>query len=424
MTKKRKSTRRHTPKVKRSDCTALIVIDSEKIRKKIMSQCKRAQTTFKKAEREIEQYESDDKPAFNRWYHSVFGPKLSRLKKQAQHLDQLQRKLDRVEMMSEMKPCTLRQAAEMYKHSYQDFEREEQRLLEQMRKQEEAEARRHEAAEKAHRKKILRDFRVLLESRKTFIQQRKKKGYSHAKIFGELARFFLLQTGYDFIFTVMLFQHEEGKELLHEFGLNLGDPQKSSQEYAFEEDTPEPDSFFGAADPADDGAPSHTTSNRQRITELYRQLAFALHPDQAGSKNNPQQMELWHQVQAAVEAQDLDRLEILHAHLEMYSGTLHPQTPVSRIQSLLHMYKESRNALRRRIRLLRKNTDWGFSSKNKSEIEHIKAATQKEIEVEMMMLEDQIEDAEYIWQSCLFGTGYSSETARDIGQDDFLFDLF
>ena len=64
---KRKKQQRRRTGAKPVGCTALLVVDSSRIRRVAMGNCKRARTTFEKAERDLDAYESLDKPAFVRW---------------------------------------------------------------------------------------------------------------------------------------------------------------------------------------------------------------------------------------------------------------------------------------------------------------------------------------------------------------------
>lgn len=140
-----------------------------------------------------------------------------------------------------------------------------------------------------------------------------------------------------------------------------GNPNLDKDGYGDEEDILGSFFEYPGADTVEESAPSRRVAESQteeaRITALRRELSFALHPDQSDSATDPAKLELWHQVQEAVEHRDLDRLVILHAHMQVLSGAVSSLTPVSRIMALRDMYRGSRDALRRRIRALRKSVD-------------------------------------------------------------------
>jgi hypothetical protein len=96
-----------------------------------------------------------------------------------------------------------------------------------------------------------------------------------------------------------------------------------------------------------------------RIKKLMRELAFALHPDQCG-EHDGEKLALWHRVQEAAAAQDLDELEVLHAHMQLLTGDVGPGVSVARLMDLTQMFRQSRAAIRRQLNRIRESPAWGF----------------------------------------------------------------
>ena len=339
-----------------------MVVDSSRIRRKFMANCKRARTTFKKAERELEAYESQDKPAFVRWYHSVAGPKISDLKSLTNRIQALYEKMQRLTQFAELTGCRRDEAAQFYETDPQEFERQERYHIERIQREQERREREFEKQREAFGRTIRDEFDAFLEPQAAWIRDVLAGGATAQELFFELLMPFCDETGYFPPDVMLALECEEGAEVLAPYG--LADVFDLDDEDLFEPDLdPDDDVFDDVFDSLHNARKQIASESEEaRLTALRRELAFALHPDQSDSDSNPAKLELWHQVQEAYEARDLDRIEVLHAHWQMLSGDMDPRTPVSRLQSLTQMYRHSRNALRRRIRSLRKEPDWGFSS--------------------------------------------------------------
>lgn len=106
--------------------------------------------------------------------------------------------------------------------------------------------------------------------------------------------------------------------------------------------------------------PAAVNPAAERLKSLYRQMVRKLHPD-----TNPNQgwreRELWHDVQAAYQAGDLERLEAVAGRCEIGLNGLSADVPV---RFLLRMIGDLRTALRslkRQTRDARKHAAWNFS---------------------------------------------------------------
>ncbi len=369
---KAKRKRRHRSKAKTprlSPTTALLVVNSTKIRKKALSDCRRARVTFEKAEKELEFFEKEDKPAFVRWYRSEFGPLLEEMKEFSERTELIRQKMLRIRRFAELKRCHLREAGRLYEESFDEFERLEERLLDRLRLEEEARQKQEEAQQRRAAEALMREISAYFRSNRKKIQNLLRRGEDKALIAIETMLDFAFHTSRHPSLCEEVLMTPEGLELLKELGLE-GALVLSSDEVIDEEAGADFDSFFsetfgdswGEAGPQM-GAPSsprEKDEDGRRLSALYREMAFALHPDQSDSGSDPAKLELWYQVQEAMQARDLDRMEVLHAHMQVLAGDLSPLTPVSYVMELTQMYRSSRDALRRRIRSLRKQVEWDF----------------------------------------------------------------
>ena len=112
-------------------------------------------------------------------------------------------------------------------------------------------------------------------------------------------------------------------------------------------------------------APAQSAANRgaDRIKELYRKVVRQLHPD-ANGEFAPRERELWHEVQAAYQARDLDRLEAVAARVEIGGDAV--ASARTSVGVLLRISRELRDALqsvRRQLGMARKQPAWRFREK-------------------------------------------------------------
>jgi hypothetical protein len=118
-----------------------------------------------------------------------------------------------------------------------------------------------------------------------------------------------------------------------------------------------------------------------RVKELYRVLVRRLHPDTGKSRNDPNIQRLWHDLQNAYAAQDVERLEVLLAMTDLHeSGSAVRST----LFHLRKVAKEMGNAVRElkaRFREARTSPAWAFwhSDNREKAGAKIRAATEARI---------------------------------------------
>ncbi len=113
------------------------------------------------------------------------------------------------------------------------------------------------------------------------------------------------------------------------------------------------------------GSPSAETQ-ATRLKELYRAVVRRLHPDSQRTVT-AQQTEWWHQAQAAYEAGDADRLELILTLCEIDDRGTTDHTSASLLQRITEQSKRSLRELKRQLSDLRCDVAWNFSRRTDHE---------------------------------------------------------
>lgn len=147
------------------------------------------------------------------------------------------------------------------------------------------------------------------------------------------------------------FGQAEYEKLMAEFfaenGISPDDPQAAG----FRESI---GGFLGYAPPK----PKSASGDPAR--EIYRRLVQNLHPDRGGEWS-PARARLWHEVQQAWDARDLDWLSRLEVEWEAATELLGPASPVGRLLQALQEIDGARRDSDRRIRTYKHSPAWRFS---------------------------------------------------------------
>ena len=340
-----------------SDCRALVLTDSSRARRKALSDCQRARATFEKAKTELEIFETRDKSEFTRWYRAEFGPMIEQMKSLLDQTAELRERMMRLQRFADLKRCSASAAAALFERSIDEFTRLEEVLIAEARRQE-------ERIRQQYKREALQDMARFMKTNQALIRRLLKRGDRKSDVMFEMLSIMEMEFGVPHEVMLEVLRDPAGEQVLKSFGLDgaLDEPwdsdDREEEHFLFDEDDELP---FDLPPP---GAPARPSSgvHEARIKSLFRELAFALHPDQSTAGSDPANLALWHQVQDAMNARDLDRLEVLHGHVQLQRGELSPQASISRLMDLTRMYRNSREALRRKIRALRQEHEWGFAS--------------------------------------------------------------
>lgn len=86
----------------RDNCLAIIRLDSQSIRKKYIANFKRARTTYRKAREELDFFENEENPAFERWMFRECGQEISEIREVQRELQNKNRLLHRIQVASSL----------------------------------------------------------------------------------------------------------------------------------------------------------------------------------------------------------------------------------------------------------------------------------------------------------------------------------
>lgn len=105
---------------------------------------------------------------------------------------------------------------------------------------------------------------------------------------------------------------------------------------------------------------SEEGSTQSRIKEISRILVRRLHPDRR-AHSHTEDTTLWHEVQEAYAAQNLDRLETLWALTELQGGSNGKNASLFQLHSALKELKRGFKALQKGLKEAKNDPAWGFS---------------------------------------------------------------
>ena len=325
-------------------CRALVPVDGTRIRKKALSNCRRARTTFAKAERDLERYETEIVPAYERWRRETFGPILQEISQLHERIREMDTKVAMLEDIMDRMGCGPAEAMDILEKEGDEPDPEDGK--------EDASSR--EALEE------MEDFMCemeealasMLHANKPHIEEALAQGVPRVHLYLKFMNDFITSSNMTETESLVFVQRKRVHRLMEE-----ADLLPREEEYESEEKP-------------DDGDLSKSNT-RVRVKKLMREMAFALHPDRCGG-HDEEKIALWHRVQVAAEAEDLDELEVLHAHMQLITGDIGPGVSVARLIDLTQTFRQSRAAIRRQLTRHRDKPPWIFKSGNPRDHDYLK----------------------------------------------------
>lgn len=315
--------------VRFSKCRLLLVIDNEPIRQRALKDYQAAEQNLLRLRGEIEAFETKDLPAYHRWEASVFGALLTEIREMESAIAEKQRVLAEIEEEAYWMNCSMVAA----------YRKVMRRLAQPETSSSDSDedpfagdgpAPDEEAGERMFGNSDLPpgfDFADYDAMSKT---EKKKFHASYANI----AAVFEAVTGNPAPNLEEVLRRERGEN-------PAGD---------------EPRPRFPQAPPPEQ------TSGEQRLKTLYRRLARELHPD-ANPNHGWRERELWHEVQAAYVARDLERLEAAAGRVEVgVQGASH-NLPLSRLARMTRELRHALHGLKAQLRQARAHSAWNFSAR-------------------------------------------------------------
>jgi len=324
--------KRKTPQgrpVRFSKCRLILVIDNEPIRQRALKAYQAAEKNLLLLRGEIEAFETRDLPAFHRWEASVFGALLTEIREMESTIAEKQRVLAEIEEEAFWTNCSLVAAY--------------RKVMRRLSRPETSSSDREEEFDPFEGNGPADD------------------GGDGERMFGDSD----LPPGFDFAEYDALSKAEKKKfhasyaQVAAVFEAVTGNPAPNLEDVLRRnrgETSDQPRPRIPQAPP-----PKHTVEG-DRLKTLYRRLVRELHPD-ANPDHGWRERELWHEVQAAYEARDLERLEAAAGRVEVgVQGASH-NLPLSRLARMTRDIRSALHGLKAQIRHARDHAAWNFSAR-------------------------------------------------------------
>jgi hypothetical protein len=302
----------------------LVLIDQAPLRRQAVSECHRELTRLEKAKAEWKRFESEDKKAYGKWMAATFGPILSRIRE--------------VDALIREKETLIREVdREMFRSGSRSGRAAYARVLERRNNPTpEPEAPRQAPPPKPSTGSY--------DSENPFDGDANDpmnlKGMAERLMFESYC---VLELGLD----PSRLRPSVYERLFADFRANV---------LRAERPRPKP-----RAEPPPEALPAPAPPPTQnRVKELYRLLVRKLHPDTFADRD-AEVSALWHEVQIAYAAGDVERLEMLLALADVQSNTVSEQTSLSQMRSVLAELRRSYRALQKSLREAKKHPAWRFS---------------------------------------------------------------
>lgn len=308
---------------------ALVVIEQSKVRKKYIQGCKKTIKDLEKAKQEWEDYQSVDVPSYEKWYNGNFGSEISQVREAHTKAQDLHSTLQEIRYWMMKKNISPYDAYKLVMDRKANPEK--------YKASDEAEAEREREKERKWNEKFKRDF-FGEEEDESFDQE-------EDDLFGEDEH------------------SEEELKMMFEFFIQANPSIKSKMkdkafyDFMFERFK---EDVLGKKSSKSSGKESIHTSIEDRIKATYRALVRKLHPD-FQTEITQHMQDLWHEVQEAYKAKDLERLETMLAISNIQTGDFSEEISVSQILNVQSEYKNQLKSLRAQIRKAKKKVEWGFS---------------------------------------------------------------
>ena len=343
---KRVAARKNIGRARRSAGRELVPVDQGPLRREAASECSREMARLEKMRAEWKRFEQEDRPAFERWKATTFGPLLSRLRE--------------TEGMLREKDALI-------------FEVEEEMFIRGTRS--------HRAAYAA----------VMRRRNNPPPMPDSDAGpgeppppHDGPGPFGKNG------TGIPEFEQNLLFE-----DFLRTF---LGiDPDRMSERKYEKMFADFQEKFFGQGEPEPPPRASSRTESaapkteQARIKEIYRILVRRLHPDTRADADAGIAA-LWHEVQEAYSHGNLERLEMLLALTDIRSDAAGEHTSLFQMRSVLRELRRSLNALRRSLGAGKKELAWNFA--RTAERSALRSRLQRQFESDLALQTARLQEVE------------------------------
>ena len=291
----------------------LVPLDQGPIRRKTASECSREMTRLEKVRAEWKRFEQEDKPAFERWMAATFGALLSRLRDSEATLREKEALIHEVEMEMVMG------GARSYRSAF---------------------------ARVMHRRTNPPPL-AGADAEEPPSPEEDDDGFESAwsRDIPEFEQHLLFE---DFLRMVL--------------GINPDRMSEKQYEKMFTDFQAKILGNTGAESPprSQESASRPPKPGQTRLKEIYRVLVRRLHPDTRADKDS-ETSALWHEVQEAYGAGNIERLEMLLALTDIRSSGVGEHTSLFQMRAVLKELRRSFNALQRSVQMAKKEMAWNFA---------------------------------------------------------------
>lgn len=292
----------------------LIKINEAPIRKKYISKFNKAKREIDQFQKDWEEFEKEDQPAFYQWYDQTFHRKILELQELDQKSFELENLLRKIESIKYLKKISFYKAYQFIKRNKVNLEKETREYYcgENYDKVDEKYERRREGEkgffteDEDHLKEIFEE----MISENSILREMLRKNQDVYDSFYEKFKKKFFQSEYDF--------------------------------------------------ESDESEDKNKNSGEELLKVRYRVLVRKLHPDYR-KKDDERLQELWHEVQKAYLEKDLEKLDMLHALCDIHTGNMDGTTSISQLILVTSEYKEQLMEIKERVKKAKKNAAWKFT---------------------------------------------------------------
>ena len=349
--KTKKSSRRNT--VRKVTCRNLIPLDTAKIRKELLKVYKRRKKVLEKIEVQLEQYNENDEPEFQKFIARRFGAEQTRLRELAEQITLAQFRHEKLRYMAREEGISQRNYC-AYLESQVTPETDFWAVLEnEIRKMQEEQRRWDEEFEQYCRECDEADGVINDDD-----------DYDE-----------------DFDDDEIFFDDDELEDDFSGFADEIEDIFGKDARSIF-------DNIFEGILPAEKDRPRN---NEKDLKKLYRELCLRYHPDKIG-KHDVKTRRLWFSIQEAYNVGDLYRLRSIHAGIEIESGNT--GLFCSEIDNLLGDIEWSIQMTRNELRMKKKAPYWGFAGWTEKQRRKAEQELTEEFRYEIEMTERELQKCE------------------------------
>lgn len=327
---------------------AVIAVDGRSIRQAAINKCKYILRQFDKVAGELEKYDTVDLPAHRSWYFRSFGPRLSELRELEEEVHSYRALLQEIRHLIVWKQLAPQEAC---------------RIAEDARR-----AREQEQGDEGDFGEGFagggdEDFDSGWDRDDDEFEDDFGDDFDDSGGISEEELFALFS---DMLRAAGYLEFDPDSDIVRllyeQFKASFGFGEEHSG--AADDDEPTGSRRSAGKEPGTSADRSDAIV-RERLKSLYRQMAKELHPDNRDSDGDELRegaaSDLWHRVQEAYAAEDLDELQMLAAQHSIRRRNNFAGLPVSRILAVHRDRKEELRWIRRRHREARKSAAWGFT---------------------------------------------------------------